>query len=69
MLFRKKMPKACRYCAHSAVCDEEMILCKKRGSVPPDGKCRRFRYDPLKRVPIRPKSPNSQKFEGEDFSL
>ena len=69
MLFRKKMPKACRYCAHSAVCDEEMILCKKRGIVAPDGKCRKFRYDPIKRIPAKSKALDFDKYSNEDFSL
>lgn len=69
MLFRKKIPRDCRYCAHGTKLNEEQVLCTKRGILPADSACRRFRYDPCKRIPPRPKAMDFQKYKEEDFSL
>ena len=53
MLFRKNVAKFCSYCKHAGQTDHDQMLCTKKGFVSPDGKCWRFRYDPLKRVPRR----------------
>ena len=36
--------------------DGEHMICQKYGIVPAAHRCRKFRYDPLKRVPSRPHS-------------
>lgn len=69
MLFRKKMPRACAYCAHGVKLDEAQILCVKKGICPMDGKCFRFRYDPCKRIPLKQKPLDFSKYDQEDFSL
>ena len=51
MLFRKKIERVCSYCLYGANLDEDQILCSKKGIRSPDDKCRKFKYDPLKRVP------------------
>ncbi len=46
--------KFCKYCEHAkTLSDPEVMLCEKRGVVPAGHGCRRFRYDPLKRIPQR----------------
>ncbi len=44
--------RICKYCesASSLYSTDEMI-CKKKGIVPADSRCRKFSYDPLKRDP------------------
>lgn len=69
MLFRKKMEKRCAYCAHGAKLDEDQILCVRKGVCSPDGKCHKFKYDPTKRVPPKPKALDFQKYDNEDYSL
>ncbi len=69
MLFRKKMERSCTYCQYGTQIDEEQVLCTKKGVVSVDGKCRKFEYDPCKRIPPRPKALDSSKFDQEDFSL
>ncbi len=69
MLFRKRIPRACQYCACSAPLDGGQMLCAKRGIVPEDGQCRKFRYDPCKRIPPKPKAPDFDQFRDADFSL
>ena len=69
MLFRKKIDRSCMYCIHSAKYSEEQMLCAKRGVVSMDSQCRRFRYDPFKRIPARPKALDLKKYEEDDFSL
>lgn len=69
MLFRKKIEKRCEYCRYSARLDEETVLCSRKGQRPAEGKCLRFRYDPLKRVPMKAKAMDFSKYDGEDFSL
>lgn len=69
MLFRKKIERSCAYCAYGTRLDEEQVLCIKRGVFPLDGKCRKFRYDPCKRVPFKPKALDFEKYKEEDFAL
>ena len=69
MLFRKKIEKSCSYCCHSTKLDEEYVLCIKRGVKPMYAKCRKFCYDPCKRIPPKPKAPDFDKYSQEDYSL
>jgi hypothetical protein len=69
MLFRKKMPKSCVYCTHGTKLNEDQVLCVKKGVVSIEGKCRKFRYDPCKRIPPRPKMPDFSQYSSEDFTL
>ena len=69
MLFRKKIERSCAYCLYGAKLDEDQVLCSKKGLRPTDGKCRRFRYDPTKRVPKKAKAMDFSKYDEEDFSL
>ena len=69
MLFRKKIDRFCSYCVHSGKIDQETYLCSKKGIVPSCHRCRRFRYDPLKRVLTRMKPKDFCSFDDADFSL
>ena len=69
MLFTKKMEPSCSYCQRGKAVTPETVLCKKKGVVSMDGACSGFRYDPLKRVPPRPITPDFSKLSEEDFSL
>ena len=69
MLFRKQIARSCKHCAHSAMLDENRMLCAKRGVVSMYYECRKFRYDPCKRIPPKPKALDFDKYQYEDFSL
>ncbi len=69
MLFEKKIEPRCAYCKHSAPLNDDQVLCVKKGIVSPAGACRRFRYDPLKRVPPKPLAADFSKLKEEDFVL
>ena len=69
MLFQKKIEKSCVYCAYGTKIDDEQVLCIKKGVVPLTGKCRKFLYDPCKRVPQKPKALDFNKYNDEDYSL
>ena len=46
------------------------ILCSKKGIVlSSDSACRKFRYDPCKRIPSKPKALDFSKYDEHDFSL
>ena len=51
MLFRKKIQKSCEYCTHGTILENDQVLCSKQGLIDNAEKCRKFRYDPLKREP------------------
>ena len=55
MLFRKKIDRYCTYCQFCGV-------------VPSDHHCRRFRYDPLRRIPGRPAVKKADNGDA-DYSL
>ena len=70
MLFSKKMEPRCEYCRWAVPFeDEDVVGCKHRGVMKVQDKCRRFAYDPLKRVPEPPTTFKSQEFNKEDFEL
>ena len=69
MLFRKKMERRCSYCLHCTSLNEAQVLCAKRGIMPVDGGCMKFRYDPCKRIPSKPKALDFSKYDKEDYSL
>lgn len=52
--FKERIEVFCKYCEHaSPIVSEDKMVCPKYGVVSADYKCRRFRYDPLKREPKR----------------
>ena len=69
MLFRKKINRSCSYCLHSAKLSDTDVLCSKRGVMPLHGQCRKFRYDPCKRIPGKPKALDLGKYQNADYSL
>ena len=68
-LFRKNMDPRCAYCEKGRRISEEEVVCIRRGVVPAEFHCRKFRYDPLKRVPPRPAELQTDQLKPEDFSL
>ena len=69
MLFRKKIDRYCTYCQFAGKIDEDSMICQFCGVVPSAHHCRRFRYDPLKRVPARRDTRALEKLDEKDFSL
>lgn len=69
MLFRKKIKRSCAYCACGTKVSSDQILCTKCGVVSMTYACRKFKYDPCKRVPPRAKALNFGKYDNEDYSL
>ncbi len=69
MLFRKKIEKSCSYCTRAGKIDDETYLCAKKGVVSAGGQCRRFKYDPLKRIPKKARAKDFSKIDDLDFSL
>lgn len=67
-IFGENIEPACFYClnGHQAS-DTAMILCTKTGPVSPTYKCKKFVYDPLKRIPKR--QPKLPEFSPEDFEI
>lgn len=69
MLFQKKIQKSCSYCIFSTKIDDEFVLCSKKGMKSMCGRCRKFTYDPCKRIPPKSKALDFSKYDSEDFSL
>lgn len=67
-LYGNNISPACEYCARARrAADGRVMLCGRKGVVPMYHHCRRFRYDPLKRVPFR--QPTPEKYNAADFEL
>ena len=69
MLFRKKIERSCAYCLYGAHLEDGWVLCSKKGERTMEDKCRKFRYDPCKRIPKKAKALDFSKYDKEDFSL
>lgn len=64
----KNYEKRCEYCLKGRLPqDRSVVLCRRFGVVPLDFSCRKFEYDPLKRVPNRIKFNAS--FDENEFKL
>ncbi|MEG1687389.1 MAG: hypothetical protein RR022_05885 [Angelakisella sp.] len=67
-LFGNYIEPACGYCRlGTPTNDGGKILCPNAGVLPPHYSCKKFRYDPLRRIPSR--QPELSKFEKADFEL
>ena len=67
-LYGNNIQPCCEYCTYARrATDGRVMLCPRRGIVPLYHKCRKFKYDPLKRIPFR--QPPLQKYQPEDFKL
>ena len=67
-LYGNNINPCCEYCARARrAADGRVMLCSKRGIVPMYHRCRRFVYDPLKRIPYR--QPKLDTYEAKDFQL
>lgn len=69
MLFRKKIERSCSHCAYGVKLDDDTVLCSKKGVRSILGKCCRFKYDPIKRIPKKPRPLDFDKYSAEDFKL
>ena len=69
MLFRKKIERSCAYCMFGTKLEDGQILCTKKGLCREEDSCRRFKYDPCKRIPGKPKALDFSRYEKEDFTL
>ena len=49
--------------------EEDQVLCTKKGLRSAEKPCRKFKYDPCKRIPAKPKAMDFGKYDEEDFSL
>ncbi|MBQ6847525.1 MAG: hypothetical protein IJO62_01240 [Clostridia bacterium] len=67
-MFDKTLQKKCKYCLFGTpIGYDGEIICKKRGIVHNDDLCRKYKYDPLKRIPRTPKI--SVNYSPEDFII
>lgn len=69
MLFRKKIERSCTYCVYGTMLEEDQVLCSKKGLRSAEKPCRKFKYDPCKRIPPKAKAMDFGKYDEEDFSL
>ena len=69
MLFNKKIEPCCSYCRFGVKISDDEVMCLKKGVVSAFGKCRRFKYDPLRREPPAHVLFDAKEFSEKDFSL
>lgn len=63
--FGNNIEVSCEYCAHSKIQNGCQFCTKNR--VLKNGKCKKFIYNPIMRVPLR--ANNLKKYKEEDFIL
>ena len=67
-LFGNNIDPTCEYCSYGKKSENGMILCSKLGVVNPYFSCKKFDYDPLKRVP-RKMNHRLPKYSQKDFEI
>lgn len=65
-LFGNNIEPNCDYCDNCDKEDDDVRLCRAKREII-DGKCRRFKYNPLLRVPKQ--ISNLPKYDPKDFEL
>lgn len=67
-LYGNTVEPRCEYCElGQRSADGRQVFCKRKGVVLPGEKCRKYVYDPLKRVPFR--QAQLRQYQPEEFSL
>lgn len=67
-MFNKSIAKRCEYCRHATTYHgSDVLFCKYRGVVEPNNNCRKYKYDILKRKPLKQSISND--YEKSDFIL
>ena len=59
--------KSCALCAHSTETEQGKCFCIKKGFVYSSDVCRKYEYDPFKRVPLP--GPSLPEHEKKDFEI
>lgn len=67
-LFGNQVEPYCRYCSLASQLEQGQMLCRKYGVVQSNYACKRFRYDPLKRLPPKPAILRGA-FSDDDFYI
>jgi len=68
-LYGNHIEATCEYCQSGRrSSDGKAVLCPKKGVVPLYHHCRKFVYDPLKRIPVTPPAP-AETYTPEDFRI
>lgn len=62
----KPIEPMCEYCERAHT-ESGTLICSKKGEVSSDDSCKKFKYDPLKRVPRKPKLNTD--FSAKDFEI
>lgn len=66
-VFNKNLTRSCEYCVHGHKLPfSGDVICRKHGLADKNC-CRDYKYDPLKRVPKKPKIADN--YKPEDFKL
>ncbi|HBT63311.1 MAG TPA: hypothetical protein DEB10_01440 [Ruminococcaceae bacterium] len=67
-LYGNNVEATCEYCLYGRrSSDGKAVLCPKKGVMPLYHHCRKFIYDPLKRIPSH--QPQLEKFSEDDFKI
>ena len=67
-LYGNHVQSCCEVCQHGRrSADSQVVLCVHKGVMQLHQTCRKFVYDPLRRIPHRQPMPES--FSKDDFSL
>jgi len=69
MLYRRMVEPCCACCEHARPIDEKAAVCLRRGIVSLRGCCRKFSYDPLKRIPEARRPLARKELDPADFEL
>lgn len=69
MLYSKEIKPCCAYCLNSTPVNDDEAICKKHGVVALSYRCKRYCYDPTRRVPPEPQELQQGYFSEKDFSL
>ncbi|MBQ8029211.1 MAG: hypothetical protein IJ262_07370 [Clostridia bacterium] len=68
LIDEKKYDPKCEYCRFGRVPDDrKSVLCSYKGIMQLDDSCRKFKYDPLKRIPTKIKIDTD--FSENEFKL
>lgn len=68
-IYNDKLPPMCLYCARGKEGPMDHILCAIHGPVSYDYHCKKYQYDPRKRIPPKKRRNLPEDFTAEDFTI
>ena len=68
-LYGQNITPSCEICEYVSQRPDNTLSCQYKGAVQKGDKCRKFKYDPCKRIPLKMNTTDFTKYDKDDYTL